>query len=340
LSALVSRLLRIGISIGLLALVIRFADWRAMLAVLRNVNLVPVVFSVVLSSADRIVIVYRWQILLVAQDVVVSFAQLFRVQLAANFLGSFLPGFIGVDAVRAAALYRAGMPAARTIAAVLVDRVTIAVATVIFGSVMVLMLARSRLPHHLTQFVLLMAMCALVAVVMFLSASIRRWVRFRLLSRVPERFRQTISQIADASLAYRHQPKTIVSVAVATLFIFVIRLFFAKAIALSCGVNVPFADLLLVIPVLWIIVMLPITVGNIGVQDAGYVLLMSVIGVGAPVAASMSLVEHVVARLVSLPGVLFLHDVTARSAANQACPNVDDSIARNCLKALRKRRLQ
>lgn len=54
--------------------------------------------------------------------------------------------------------------------------------------------------------------------------------------------------------------------------------------------------------------MLPITIGGFGVQEASYVLLMSLIGIGPAVAVSMSLIEHVVARLASLPGLLFIGD--------------------------------
>jgi hypothetical protein len=46
------------------------------------------------------------------------------------------------------------------------------------------------------------------------------------------------------------------------------------------------------------------------VQDVGYVALMALLGVAPAVAASMSLVEHVVTRLVNLPGALFIGDIT------------------------------
>jgi uncharacterized membrane protein YbhN (UPF0104 family) len=69
----------------------------------------------------------------------------------------------------------------------------------------------------------------------------------------------------------------------------------------------------MVIPILWIIVMLPITVGGIGVQDAGYVALMAFLGVPAALAVSMSLIEHVVTRLASLPGAFFISEVTSKT---------------------------
>jgi arylsulfatase A-like enzyme len=45
---------------------------------------------------------------------------------------------------------------------------------------------------------------------------------------------------------------------------------------------------------------------------------MGLIGIGAPVAVSMSLVEHIVARLASLPGAFFLSEVSARGTPADA----------------------
>ena len=133
-------------------------------------------------------------------------------------------------------------------------------------------------------------------------------MRASVLTRIPERFRATVAAVAEASLAYRHQWRALCKVIVTTLLLFFVRILFAKAIALSCGVDVPILDLLLVIPILWILVMLPITIGGFGVQEASYVLLMALVGIGPAVAVSMSLIEHVVARLASLPGILFVGD--------------------------------
>jgi len=71
-------------------------------------------------------------------------------------------------------------------------------------------------------------------------------------------------------------------------------------------------DLLLIIPILWIIVMLPITIGGLGVQDAGYVALMALVGVSAPVAVGMSLLEHLISRAVSLPGAFLIDSMSSK----------------------------
>jgi uncharacterized protein (TIRG00374 family) len=302
--------IRIIISFGLLALVVVFADWRAMAAVLREVDLRWIACAALLALIDRLAINRRWQILLAARGIAVRFVPLLRMQLAANFLGSFLPSSVGVDAVRIAALCRAGQPQAEVIAATLVDRATLIIATLLFGSAMIVAVAGSRIPVGFARPVLMITTATVLIVGLCLLRPVRRWVRSVMLERIPQRSRRALVSIGDASLAYRGDSRVMFQVAAWTMALFGIRILFAKAVALSCGADLPFAALLAVIPILWIVVMLPITVGGIGVQDVGYVALMALLGVAPAVAASMSLVEHVVTRLVNLPGALFIGDIT------------------------------
>ena len=172
-----SRPLRILVSIALLALVVFFADWKEVWQVLKEVQLNWVGVALLLAFVDRVLMNYRWQMLLAGRGIVPGFARLFRVQLAANFLGSFLPSSIGVDAVRIAALCRAGHPTAPVIAATLVDRVSIALASLVFGSFMVVLLAQSRIPDSISRFVYVMTAVGVVICAVCLHPAIRRMVR-------------------------------------------------------------------------------------------------------------------------------------------------------------------
>jgi uncharacterized protein (TIRG00374 family) len=304
----VSSWLRIGLAIALVALVLAFADWRAVWAVLSTVDLAWVAAAAGLAACDRVIVNYRWQVLLAALRVKAEFWPLMRIQLAANFAGSFLPSSLGVDALRVTALVQAGEPSTPVIASTLFDRFSLAFASLLFGSVMLLVLAGARVPPDVANAVFAATAVGLLACALCLLGPVRRWGRLELLPRVPERVRARLGAIAEATLAYRHHWSAVATTIVVTLGLFAVRIMFAKSLGLACGVNVGFLDLLLVIPLLWIVVMLPITIGSIGVQDAGYVVLMGLVGVDPAVAVSMSLIEHVVSRAVSLPGVLFVGD--------------------------------
>ncbi|HXS20043.1 MAG TPA: lysylphosphatidylglycerol synthase transmembrane domain-containing protein [Steroidobacteraceae bacterium] len=302
--------LRLAVSLGLLALVLWLAHWQSVIGVLEQVSGRWVFAAVCFSAADRLLCNYRWQILLAARGVPIGFLRLFGVQLAANFFGSFLPGSVGIDAIRIAALCRAGEPTAPVVAATLVDRVSKGIATFLFGSLAILTLAGEQIPHDVQRVVLYSTLAIVITTLAAFHPAVQRRVRLALLPRLPERWGSAVSAVADASLAFRRERGTLVAVTVLTAVFFAMRILCIKALTLACGVEIPIASLVLIIPIIWIVLMLPVTIGNIGLQDAGYVALMGLIGVGAPIAVSVSLLEHVITRLVCLPGA-FLFDTLA-----------------------------
>lgn len=308
------RALRLAVSLGLLALVLWLANWQSVVGVLRQVQGRWLAAALSLGIADRLLLTYRWQILLAARGVPIGFARLFGVQLAANFFGAFLPSSVGVDAVRIAALSRAGEPTALVVAATLVDRASIVIATFVFGSLAILALAGEQIPNDLQRVVLYSAIAVVALTLAAFHPIVRRRVRLALLPRIPERWGRAISAVVDASLAFRKDVATLVAITVLAALLFAVRILCTKALALACGVDIPATSLMLIIPILWILVMLPVTIGNIGLQDAGYVGLMSLIGVGAPIALSVSLLEHVMMRLVCLPGAFLIDTVVAKRA--------------------------
>jgi glycosyltransferase 2 family protein len=307
--------LRVLLSLGLLALVLWLAHWQSVVAVLKEVQGRWVLAALGLGVADRLLCNYRWQILLAARGVSVGFLRLLGVQLAANFWGAFLPSSVGVDAVRIAALCRAGARGALVVAATLIDRASVVIGTFLFGSVAILTLAGERIPREVQRVVLYSTVAVIVATLAALHPAVRRRVRVTLLPRIPERWGRAVSATADAALAFRRDGATLLILTLLIAVLFAIRILFVEALTLACGVWVPIASLLLIIPILWIILMLPITIGNIGLQDAGYVGLMSLIGIGAPIAVGVSLLEHLIMRLLYLPGALLTDTAIAKRAS-------------------------
>jgi uncharacterized protein (TIRG00374 family) len=302
----VSKIARIIFSVALLIAVISLADWRSVGRVLHGLNLAWVGIALTLALTDRLILSYRWLQLLAAQGVDPGFSRVFRVQLVAGFLGSFLPTSLGVDAVRMTALCRAGESAPVVIGATLVDRATIVLATLIFGSLTILLVTETHMTAQLQQAVVVSTLLVLGTLAVILLPPVRRFVRQAITRHVPRTVADKITHIAAAALAYRSNRHLLVRIALITAVLFAVRILFVKALLLACGVDVAVRALVLVIPVLWIIVMLPVTVGGLGLQDAGYVALLGAVGVGAPVAVSVSLLEHVISRMISLPGAFLI----------------------------------
>lgn len=84
----------------------------------------------------------------------------------------------------------------------------------------------------------------------------------------------------------------------------------------ALAVEVRFADFLAFVPVINFVSALPISVAGWGVSEFGYVRLFGGVGVPAEAAAALSVLFRVSAGiLLSLPGLLFLQQVTGRRTA-------------------------
>jgi uncharacterized protein (TIRG00374 family) len=327
----VGKLLRIAFSVLVMALVLEFAGGKEIWRTMRGVRPGWIVTAFALAGLDRIVIGQRWRLLLGGRGVRIGFLQLTRLQLSAGFLGSFLPTSVGVDAIRIASLCRLGHPGPRVIAATLVDRMSLVIGTLILGAAMLLLCSHSILPERFVVVILGLAVIALGGVATVLHPTVRHWCRIVVLNRVPLRFRQRLDETVAAMIGYRHQHRLMTAVGLLTVMAFVVRIVFVAAIARAVSAHVDFLDLATVVPILWIIVMLPITIGALGVQDAAFVALLSLVGVPPPLAAAMSLIEHAIARLGNFPGVLFMSEAMGGRRADAQRGGSPDAASSPCL---------
>lgn len=309
-----SRALRWVVSLALVVAVVWLADWRQVLAALAHVDPRWVVACVALVVVERTIVTGRWRTLLVAHDVHLGFLRLLRVQFGANFLGLFLPNAIGVDALRIAALHRLGVAGPVATAATLVERATQGATWLVAASVTIVLFAGTHVPLHLTQPILwITGALALLAGALALPGV---WRRLRAFGRrlVPARVSAVVGRVLDATAHYHGQHATGARVGAWTIAMFATRMSYTKCIALALGVDVPLELLLVIAPLIAVALMLPITIGGLGVLEVGYVALMAFVGVPPAVAVGMGVVDHLAARIGTLPGALFLGDLYERRA--------------------------
>lgn len=302
------RWLQFAISLALVAALIWFVDWDEVLPVLRSVDPGWTLLIVAIVIVERLLLNVKWHGLLAVGGVTIGFWRLFRIQLAANALGAFLPGSIGVDAFRIAGLWKYRDRRDQVMAATLIDRVTTALATVVVGGAMVVLVAGSLIGDRAVTQVAWGGAVLLAGAIAFLSAPGRRFLA-ALVRRLPEKFHRRLLDIGSATWLIAGHPRSIVLTVVTSLGAVALRVVIGKCLLLACGADVHFLTLGFILPVVWATTMLPISVGGIGVQDATYVVLLGYIGVGSAVAIVVSLLDHVLSRVPLLAGALFWRDV-------------------------------
>src|SRR5665811_902313 len=117
-----SRLLKGAVSALILSLLIWKLDFRQVLETLGNVNLKLLALAVLMMLIANMVSIYKWRLILKAQDIGVSFYYLTMLFYIGLFFNNFMLSSIGGDVVKAYKLSRTTGRAADSTSSVVVDR--------------------------------------------------------------------------------------------------------------------------------------------------------------------------------------------------------------------------
>lgn len=282
-------LLRVAVSVALIAWVLRRANLAEVGEAFRSADLLMVLLAISLNPLGYACSVGRWQLLLRAQGVDVPFGSLLRSFLVGVFFNNLLPSTIGGDAVRAWDSSRAAGKS-KAIAVVLIDRFLGLLTLMLFAAVGVLFSPRltERVPALYLWVVAGTVGMGLVAWLLFgSSAATSRWLA-ALGNRLPERWRSRLDQAAGALLAFRGK-----------------RWVLAKALALSAGlqvavvgngyffsralhVDIPLSYFFLIVPLVVFVMMVPISINAIGVRENAWAFFFTAFGVANAAATGVA----------------------------------------------------
>ncbi len=258
-----------------------------------------------LVALDRVVMIWRWVLLLRATGAPVSTEAAARIFLVSSFVGSFLPAGVGGDAARAYQLSRHTTRGHEAIASVAVDRFLGVVAIVILGAGGAFASAR-LIPDEQRSLVLGLALVTGVG-----GASLL-WVDRLLGLALPARWRVTraghrAEAVARAMAEYRARPGVLASVLALSFSVQILRIAQAFVLGLGLGLTVPFRYYMAFMPVGLLMLLLPISVSGFGLPQGAIVWLLRPVGVPDAQSFALSTLIVLSGLVGNLPGAwLFL----------------------------------
>jgi uncharacterized membrane protein YbhN (UPF0104 family) len=245
---------------------------------------------------------WKWLILVERRNSSIRFSELMRIYLAANFVNLFTPSFIGGDAYRTAKLRNISGGVGRAFSTVIVDRITGLIALIFLAGIgaISLFIEHDRLIFDGAYLALLTLAGA--GGLMFLKATLARW---------PATSAPAIRAIAEEILQAIQPGRTLViCLALSLLFqanVIVINWIYGSALGLSAT----FQQLVLIVPLVYLLEMVPLSINGIGLREGGFALLFTVAGLpseqGLALGLAISLMRYVVATCCGLPCLMWMH---------------------------------
>ena len=250
-----------------------------------------------------VVSAWRWDLLLRAQRIRVPFRHLMNSFLVATFFNNFLPSNIGGDVVRIADTSAAAGSKTRATTIVLIDRGLGLLGLVLVAALGASAVARSGAlgigPGLLWTGFGLAAMLATPALLM--PESFTRLLQP--LRRIhPEWVGLRLDRLQDALTKFRDAPSALATCFAGAVVVQGVLVAFYMAIARSMAIPIGAADMAVIVPITFLIQMVPISMNGFGVREATFGFYFTRLGLPLESALLVSLIGAGVVLLVSLSG--------------------------------------
>ncbi|WP_031387038.1 lysylphosphatidylglycerol synthase transmembrane domain-containing protein [Desulfonatronum thiodismutans] len=298
-------LLRVVLSLGLLGALAYTIDLSEMAWLMVGLRWELFMVLLLLVLGERLLSTWKWRVLLNIHGSDLSLWQLFRIQMTSVSFGLFLPSSVGVDVLRMVAISRCSTKPVQAVAASAADRAISVFIHLFLAAAAALLAAGSYLPWPMAIVFPLLFFGASGVILVLAHPILNKWVAPLLRRTFGDKITDKLKEFYSGLRAYRDHKRALLAntVIFALMIILRISIVYTQAMALNIDVN-PWL-LAMVLPLIFVALMLPVSIGGLGLQEGAYFAFLGAIGVAGSAAVAISILEHVIVRLASLPGFYF-----------------------------------
>lgn len=302
--AIAGPLLKLLVSAALIWILLSRIDGARLLDMARTAAPSWLAMSIVVYFAMLLASAWRWGVLLEAQHVRLPFRTLTSSFLVATFFNNFLPSNIGGDVVRIADTAKSAGSKTLATTVVLIDR-----GIGLLGLVLIAALGASAWtrpdsmgPVGPGMLWLGLGLGAVIATPALANPEWFARMLQPLRSLHPEWISERIARLTAALVRFRETPAALAQCFAGAVVVQALLVVFYLAVAYSLRVDIAIADLAFIVPVTFIVQMLPVSMNGFGVREATFGFYFSRLGLPLESALLVSLMGAAMIMLCSLSG--------------------------------------
>ena len=296
---------KLSVSIILLVILFSRIDVAQLWATARQASVPWLLAALAVFALSTLVAVWRWNLLLKTQHIEIARASLLGSYLVATYFNNFLPSNIGGDVIRISDTARVANSKTLATTVVLMDRVLGLIALVFVAALGAT--AVGRLHHAAAPIWPVWLWAGFLAGAAATTPAVFAPVGFGRLLRPltvfhPEWVGGRIQTLTGALARFGEGPGTLVAAFAGAIFVQGALVLFYFAVAYALHLDVAIWDLAVVVPVSFVVQLLPVSVGGFGVREATFSYYFHRIGQPIEDAILLSLVAQTLLMLFSLSG--------------------------------------
>jgi glycosyltransferase 2 family protein len=280
-------LLKIIVGLSLLGIIFSKINWNNMLIALKNAQWGLLLLSFGILLLRNWISGLRWKQLLSSKGINVSLRKLVKYYFLANFFGFFFPSAVGGDIPRAFYLQREINHLEESISSIVVERL-LGILASIFLCFFALLAGRGMVAFIGTGSIIFIAILVIIATWILFRFPLS-WLQGMRISKL-RLIKKTIDVIQTLQEYQSHSRALWEGFALSLLFqLFMVVCTYLLSLAL--GEKTSFLYFLLILPVTWVVSLIPISFNGIGTREGTFIYLFVLAGMKTEAATAISLLN-------------------------------------------------
>lgn len=304
-----ARRLQWALTLLTLGLVAWLVDWGRFLDLARAAQPSLLALAAALFAADRLLMSYKWRLLLVAQGARLPLWECWGLYSLATLAGIVMPATIGGDVLRMAWLWRRGVPATRSVASIALERLIGAVVALATPAAALACLSAQLAGRAGLRMVLAVVLAALALLVAGILLSFWQGI-LRPLAWLPGRLGRKLAAWLEAAHAsyvtYLSNPGTVAGFTLLTVLEYLLILVATYVVALAFRIEVGPIDFAAALSLAMLLARLPIAIDGLGVFEGSLIGLLALAGVDPADSLALAIASRLLVLLICAPPAALL----------------------------------
>lgn len=260
----------------------------------------------------------RWWLLLSTANVSLPFSRALPSYYLGVFLNNFLPTSMGGDVARIVHLRLRGLSTKALIGSSLVDRIIGLTVVIMIGACAIIVSPMIPLNPDMVTVLAFIAFAALLSPLLLMTPYAVELVNRFTKKYHGTRLRLAILEIVSLCQSYRRARPVLLAAYGITVLMQCIIVFIYFLLGNGIGVNIPLLAYFTIIPLVFVVTSLPISIGGLGVREGALVGMLVAAGANNQLAISLSILYLIVLWIASLPGAvaIFANSIMRRRNCN------------------------
>lgn len=305
------RILQASVSLVLLLVLLKVANVQEAARLIAGADPTFIILSFILVTMNRILMPLKWNLLLRAKSIPLSYYEAVKIYYISSFLGFVLPPTVGVDAVRVYYSAKANVHPSDVIASILIERIIgfIALGIFVVGGCLTLFFFFREVKVDM-KYVLTITSISLLLLSLFLFFLINKRVNALFQNMIlrygPKgylsKLLHIVGNVYQSGVEYHNKRLVLVTFSFLTCLEVCLPILRSYLVALALHIEVPAAYFFGFVPIILFLIRLPISFDGFGLHEGGFAYFLSLVGVSTVAGFSVGLVNHLVFLIGISPG--------------------------------------